>query len=53
MKGIRLLLAVSAMFCMTHSVSAASMMKVKLAETCLKTAEAGGFTAKSAAKEAR
>ena len=53
MKEIRLLLAVSAMFCMTHSVSAASMMKVKMAETYLKTAEAGGFTAKSAAKEAR
>ena len=53
MKGIRLLLATSAMFCLTHSVSAASMMKVKMAETYLKTAEAGGFTAKSAAKEAR
>ncbi|MBR4676225.1 MAG: hypothetical protein IKP00_17345 [Victivallales bacterium] len=53
MKGIRLLLVASAMFCLTHSVSAASMMKVKMAETYLKTAEAGGFTAKSAAKEAR
>ena len=28
-------------------------MKVKMAETYLKTAEAGGFSAKSAAKEAR
>ena len=53
MKGIRLFLAASAMFCVTHSVSAASMMKVKMAETYLKTAEAGGFTATSAAKEAR
>ena len=44
MKGIRLLLAASAMLCVTHSVSAANMMKVKMAETYLKTAEAGGFT---------
>ena len=53
MKGIRLLLASSAMFCLTHGVSAAPMMKVKMAETYLKNAEAGGFSAKSAAKEAR
>ena len=53
MKGYRLLLAASAMFCLADSVSAAPAMKVKMAETFLKTAEAGGFTAKSAAKEAR
>ena len=53
MKGFRLFLAASVTFCMAGSVSAAPMMKVKMAETYLKTAEAGGFTAKSAAKEAR
>ena len=53
MKGIRLLLAASAMFCLTHGVYAASAMKVKMAEVYLKNAEGGGFTAKSAAKEAR
>ena len=53
MKGFRLFLAASVMFCLAGSVSAAPMMKVKMAETYLKTAEAGGFTAKSAAKEAR
>jgi len=53
MNGIRAFLVVAAVFCLTHSVFAASMMKVKMAETYLKTAEAGGFTAKTAAKEAR
>ena len=53
MKGIRLFLAVSAMCCLAYNASAAPAMKVKMAETYLKTAEAGGFTAKSAAKEAR
>ncbi len=53
MKGIRLLLAASAMICLTHSVSAAPKMKVMMAENFVKTAEKGGFTAKTAAKEAR
>ena len=50
---IRLLLAASAMFCLTQSVSSAPAMKVKMAEMYVKNAEGGGFTAKSAAKEAR
>jgi len=53
MKGIRLLIAASTMFCLTRSASAAPLTQVKMAESYLKTAEAGGFTAKSAAKEAR
>ncbi len=53
MKGLRLFLAASVMICLARSASAAPMMKVKMAETYVKTAEAGGFTAKSAAKEAR
>ena len=53
MKGFRLLLAASAMVCLTHSVSAAPAMKVKMAELCVKNAEGGGFTAKQAAKDAR
>ncbi|MBQ7652372.1 MAG: hypothetical protein IJS15_15540 [Victivallales bacterium] len=53
MKGYRLLLAASAMLCLVHGVSAAPAMKVKMAEMYVKNAEGGGFTAKSAAKEAR
>ena len=53
MKSFRFLLAISAMFCLAFGVSAAPAMKVKMAETFVKTAEGGGFTAKSAAKEAR
>ncbi|MBQ6473226.1 MAG: hypothetical protein IJJ33_14665 [Victivallales bacterium] len=53
MKGFRLVLAASVLSCLAGSLSAAPFMKVKMAETYLKTAEAGGFSAKSAAKEAR
>ncbi|MBR0459218.1 MAG: hypothetical protein IJJ26_08265 [Victivallales bacterium] len=53
MKGFHLFLAASTMFCLTEGVSAAPAMKVKMIETFLKSAEGGGFTAKSAAKEAR
>lgn len=53
MKSFRVFLAIFTMVALTHEVFAAPLMKVKMAESFLKTAEAGGFTAKSAAKEAR
>lgn len=53
MKAIRVFLAIFAMAVLTHEVFAAPSMKLKMAESFVKTAEGGGFTAKSAAKEAR
>lgn len=53
MKALSLFLSASVVFCLASSASAAPPMKVKMAEAYVKTAEAGGFTAKSAAKEAR
>jgi len=53
MKGIGLFFALTIMCCLAYTASAAPAMKVKMAESFVKTAEGGGFTAKTAAKEAR